>query len=77
MEAQIVMNQSGPVAKPFKDQRSSAARDLSRAGEQSKPELFRNLLQRALRAGLERTKRPLSARLRLGAFSGHPLSAAL
>ena len=55
VESQIVMSESGPVAKPadkpFKDQRSSAARDLRRAAEQSKPELFPNMLQRALQAG--------------------------
>jgi len=41
-----------PKDKPFKDQRSSAARDLRRAGQQTKHQLFRDLLQRALRAGL-------------------------
>jgi len=56
LEAQIVMSQSQPVDKPahkpFKDQRSSAARDLSRARDQSKPELFRGMLRRALQAGV-------------------------
>jgi hypothetical protein len=56
LEAQIVMSQSHPVDKPahkpFKDQRSSAARDLGRAREQSKPELFRRMLRRALEAGV-------------------------
>ena len=37
--------------KPFKDQRGSAARDLRRASEQTKHSLFRDMLQRALRAG--------------------------
>ena len=40
-----------PKDKPFKDQRSSAARDLRRAREQTKHQLFREMLQRALRAG--------------------------
>ena len=40
-----------PKDKPFKDQRSSAARDLRRAGQQTKHQLFRDMLQRALRAG--------------------------
>jgi hypothetical protein len=38
---------------PFKDQRSSAARDMRRAREQSKHQLFRDMLQRALRAGFK------------------------
>jgi hypothetical protein len=37
--------------KPFKDQRSAAARDMRRAGEQTKHGLFRDMLQRGLRAG--------------------------
>lgn len=54
LEVQIVMSQSNPVDKnkPFRDQRSSAARDMRRSWEQSKPELFRSMLQRALRAGV-------------------------
>lgn len=40
-----------PKEKPFKDQRGSAARDLRRAQEQNKHQLFREMLQRALRAG--------------------------
>jgi hypothetical protein len=54
LEAQIVMSDSNPVDKhkPFKDQRSSAARDMRRSWEQSKPELFRAMLQRAVRAGV-------------------------
>ena len=55
LEAQIVMGEKGridkPKNKPFKDQRSAAARDLRRAGEQTKHELFRDMLGRALRAG--------------------------
>jgi hypothetical protein len=56
VEAQIVMGQKcaidKPKDKPFHDQRSSAARDLRRAREQTKHQLFRDMLQRALRAGL-------------------------
>jgi hypothetical protein len=55
LEAQIVMGEKGrvdkPKDKPFQDQRSAAARDLRRAIEQSKHSLFRDMLQRALRAG--------------------------
>jgi hypothetical protein len=55
LEAQIVTGQKGaidkPHDKPFHDQRSSAARDMRRAREQSKLQLFRDMLQRALRAG--------------------------
>ena len=55
IEAQLVMGQKGaidkPKDKPFKDQRSSAARDMRRAMEQSKHQLFRDMLQRAVRAG--------------------------
>jgi hypothetical protein len=55
IEAQLVTGQKGavdkPKDKPFGDQRSSAARDMRRAREQSKPELFREMLQRALAAG--------------------------
>jgi hypothetical protein len=55
LEAQIVMGQKcaidKPKDKPFHDQRSSAARDMRRAREQSKHQLFRGMLQRALRAG--------------------------
>jgi len=55
LEAQIVMGEKGriekPKDKPFQDQRSAAARDLRRAGEQTKHGLFRDMLQRALRAG--------------------------
>jgi hypothetical protein len=55
LEAQIVMGEKGaidkPQDKPFKNQRSSAARDLHRAREQTKHQLFREMLQRALRAG--------------------------
>jgi hypothetical protein len=55
LEAQLVMGQEGaidkPKDKPFRDQRSSAARDLRRAREHTKHQLFRDMLQRALRAG--------------------------
>ena len=55
LEAQLVLGEKGrvvkPMAKPFKDQRGSAARDLRRASEQTKHSLFRDMLQRALRAG--------------------------
>lgn len=55
LEAQIVMGQKGaidkPKDKPFHDQRSSAARDMRRAREHTKLQLFRDMLQRALRAG--------------------------
>jgi hypothetical protein len=56
VEAQIVMSDASPVDKPqdkpFRDQRSSSARDMRRSWEQNKHELFRNMLQRALRAGV-------------------------
>jgi len=55
LEAQIVMGEKcrieKPKDKPFKDQRSAAARDMRRAGEETKHSLFRDMLQRALRAG--------------------------
>ncbi len=55
LEAQIVTGQKcaidKPKDKPFRDQRSSAARDMRRAREQSKPQRFRGMLLRALRAG--------------------------
>jgi hypothetical protein len=55
LEAQIVTGKKSaidkPKDKPFHDQRSSAARDMRRAREQSKHQLFRGMLQRALRAG--------------------------
>jgi len=55
VEAQIVTGQKGaidkPKDKPFGDQRSSAARDMRRAREHGKPQLFREMLQRALAAG--------------------------
>jgi len=55
LEAQIVMGEKcrvdKPKDKPFKDQRSAAARDLRRAGESTKHGLFRDMLRRALRAG--------------------------
>jgi hypothetical protein len=52
IESQLVMGEKSAVDKPFKDQRSSAARDMSRARHLSKHQLFREMLQRALRAGL-------------------------
>jgi len=56
VEVQIVMSDANPVDKPqdkpFRDQRSSAARDMRRSWEQNKHQLFRNMIQRALRAGL-------------------------
>src|SRR5919109_3142761 len=56
VEAQIVMSDVHPLDKrpdkPFKDQRSSAARDMRRSWEQNKHQLFRGMLQRALKAGL-------------------------
>jgi hypothetical protein len=53
IEAQLVMGEKATVDKhkPFKDQRSAAARDLSRAREKTKPQLFREMLRRAIRAG--------------------------
>ena len=55
VEAQIVMGDKcavdKPKDKPFQDQRSSAARDMRRAREQTKHQLFRDMLQRAVRAG--------------------------
>jgi hypothetical protein len=55
VEAQLVMGEVAaigkPEDKPFKDQRSSAARDLRRARERNKHQLLRDMLQRALRAG--------------------------
>ena len=55
VEAQVVMGEKcaidKPKDKPFSDQRSSAARDMRRAREQTKHQLFRDMLQRALRAG--------------------------
>jgi hypothetical protein len=55
LEAQIVTGQKcaidKPKDKPFHDQRSSAARDMRRAREHNKHQLFRGMLQRALRAG--------------------------
>lgn len=55
VETQIVMGGKcavdKPKDKPFHDQRSSAARDMRRAREQTKHQLFRDMLQRALRAG--------------------------
>ena len=56
LEAQIVTGQKGaidkPKDKPFRDQRSAAARDMRRAREQSKHQMFWEMLQRALRVGI-------------------------
>jgi len=56
VESQLVMGEKAaidkPKDKPFKDQRSSAARDMGRAREQNKQKRFREMLQRAVRAGL-------------------------
>jgi hypothetical protein len=55
VEAQLVMGDKAavdkPKDKPFKDQRSSSARDLRRARQETKHQRFRGMLQRALRAG--------------------------
>ena len=55
LEGQLVMGEKSavdkPKDKPFKDQRSSAARDMGRARQQNKQERFRDMLQRAVRAG--------------------------
>jgi hypothetical protein len=55
LEAQIVMGEKcridKPKDKPFKDQRSAAARNMRRAGQSTKHGLFRDMLGRALRAG--------------------------
>ena len=55
VECQLVMGEKAavdkPKDKPFKDHRSSAARDLTRAREQNKHKRFRDMLQRAVRAG--------------------------
>lgn len=55
LEAQIVMGEKGrvekPKDKPFRDQRSAAARDMRRAAKQTKHSLFRDMLRRAVQAG--------------------------
>jgi hypothetical protein len=55
VEAQIVMSEKAavlkPKDKPFRDHRSSAARDLARAQRPNKHLRFREMLLRALRAG--------------------------
>jgi hypothetical protein len=55
VDAQIVMGDKQAVGKPqdkpFRDERSAAARDFQRAQQQSKHQLFRDMLKRALRAG--------------------------
>jgi hypothetical protein len=57
IEAQLVMGEKGavnkPKNKPFKDQRSSAARDMRRAQEHTKHQLVREMIPRALRAGFK------------------------
>jgi len=59
VESQLIMGQKAAVdkskKKPFKDKRCSAARDLGRARNQSKHELLREMLRRALRAGFVAT----------------------
>lgn len=56
LEAQLVMSDSNPVNKrddkPFKDNRSAAARDMRRSWQQTKHEHFRAMLGRALEKGL-------------------------
>jgi hypothetical protein len=56
VEGQVVMSDVNPVAKPtekpFKDQRSSAARDMRRSWSESKHGLFRKMLQRAIQLGI-------------------------
>ena len=55
VEAQLVMGEKAavdkPKDKPFHDQRSSSARDMRRARQGTKHQIFRDMLQRALRAG--------------------------
>ena len=55
VEAQLVMGDKAavdkPKDKPFHNQRSAAARDLRRARQDTKHQLFRSMLQRALKAG--------------------------
>ena len=57
IEAQLVMGQKSainkPKDKPFKDHRSSAARDMSRAQEQTKHQSVREMIPRALGAGFK------------------------
>lgn len=59
LEAQIVMSEVQPVEKPqekpFKDRRSSAARDMHRSRSESKHGLFRSMLQRAINFGYQAT----------------------
>jgi hypothetical protein len=59
LEAQIVMSEVNPVDKPtqrpFKDQRSSAARDMKRSRSETKHQLFRTMLQRAIEFGYTAT----------------------
>jgi len=55
LEAQMVMGEKcrveKPKNKPFRDQRSAAARDMRRAAESTKHGLFRDMLRRAVRSG--------------------------
>ena len=57
IEAQLVMGEkcaiNKPKDKPFKDQRSSAARDMRRAQEQTKHQLLRDMIPRASAGGLQ------------------------
>lgn len=56
VESQLIMSDSNPVDKrddkPFKDNRSAAARDMRRSWQQTKHEHFRAMLGRALDKGL-------------------------
>jgi hypothetical protein len=55
VEAQLVMGEKAaidkPQNKPFRDQRSAAARDFRRAREETKHQLFRSMLHRAVQTG--------------------------
>ncbi|MEO8426730.1 MAG: transposase, partial [Verrucomicrobiota bacterium] len=57
LEAQLVTGEKcavdKPQDKPFKDQRSSAARDMRRARDQTKHELIRDMIKRAVGAGIQ------------------------
>jgi hypothetical protein len=59
LEAQIVMSEVKPIDKhkdkPFKDQRSSAARDMRRSWAESRPALFRSMIKRAIEFGYRAT----------------------
>jgi len=59
VESQLFMGEKSPVDKPtdkpFKDQRCSSAKDLHRARDLSKHQVFREMLKRAMRAGFSAT----------------------